>query len=55
MTIALETTKDQRLVHSGMSWQQFKLLQESFADSPGIRLAYYKGKIEILTVSSDHE
>ena len=55
MTVALDKTKDQRLVHSGMSWQQFKLLQESFADSPGIRLAYYKGEIEILTVSSDHE
>jgi Uma2 family endonuclease len=38
-----------------MSWQQFKLLQESFADSPGIRLAYYKGEVEILTVSPDHE
>ncbi|MGL5064818.1 MAG: Uma2 family endonuclease [Microcoleus sp.] len=55
MTIALDKTKDQRLVHYGMSWQQFKLLQESFADSPGIRLAYYDGEIEIVTVSPDHE
>jgi len=55
MTVTLDKTKDQRLVHSGMSWQHFKLLQESFAESPGIRLAYYKGEIEILTVSSDHE
>lgn len=55
MTVALDKTKDQRLVHSGMSWQQFKLLQESFADSRGIRLAYYKGQVEILTLSSDHE
>ena len=46
---------DQRFTHSGMNWQQFKLLQESFADSPGIRLAYYKGEIEILAVSQDHE
>ncbi|MCL1472884.1 Uma2 family endonuclease [Argonema antarcticum] len=55
MTVALDKTKNQRLVHSGMSWQQFKLLQESFADSPGIRLAYYKGQVEILTLSPDHE
>ncbi len=38
-----------------MNWQQFKLLQESFADAPGIRLAYYKGEVEILAVSQDHE
>ncbi|MFP4102045.1 Uma2 family endonuclease [Coleofasciculus sp.] len=55
MTQALLHPKAQRFVHSGMSWQQFKLLQESFADSPGIRLAYYKGELEILTVSPDHE
>ncbi|MBD2181915.1 Uma2 family endonuclease [Planktothrix sp. FACHB-1355] len=55
MTIAQNKTKDQRLVLSGMDWQQFKLLQEIFAESPGIRLAYYKGEVEILTVSPDHE
>lgn len=46
---------DQRLTHSGMSWQHFKLLQESFADSPGIRLFYYQGEVEILAVSKNHE
>ena len=45
----------QRFIHSGMNWQQFKLLQESFADSPGVHLAYYKGEVEILAVSQDHE
>ncbi len=45
----------QQFIHSGMNWQQFKLLQESFADFPGIRLAYYKGEVEILTVSPEHE
>src|ERR687885_385272 len=61
-TLAMTTTTrtpekpaTQRFIHSGMSWHQFKLLQESFADSPGIRLAYYKGEVEILTVSPDHE
>jgi len=51
----LDRTKDQRLVHSGMSWQQFKLLQESFTDSPGVRLSYYRGEVEILAVSPEHE
>jgi Uma2 family endonuclease len=46
---------DQRFTHSGMSWQRFKLLQESFADSPGVHLAYYKGEVEILAVSQEHE
>ena len=55
MTHILDKPKDQRLVHSGLNWQQFKLLQESFADSPGVHVAYYKGEVEILTVSPDHE
>ncbi|HBB33446.1 MAG TPA: hypothetical protein DDZ80_23435 [Cyanobacteria bacterium UBA8803] len=55
MTQTLDKLIDQRFTHSGMSWQQFQLLQESFADSPGIRLAYYKGEVEILAVSQDHE
>jgi len=50
-----EKPTTQRFIHSGMSWHQFKLLQESFADSPGIRLAYYEGEVEILAVSQDHE
>ncbi|MCP2731834.1 Uma2 family endonuclease [Limnofasciculus baicalensis] len=55
MTYILDKPKDQRLVHSSINWQKFKLLQEIFADSPGVRLAYYKGEVEILTVSPDHE
>ncbi len=55
MTQTVSKQKDQRLTHSEMSWQQFKLLEQSFADSPGIRLFYYKGEVEILAVSQDHE
>lgn len=55
MTQTLDKPKDQRLVHSGISWQQFKAIQTGFADSPGIRLFYYRGEIEILAVSQDHE
>lgn len=55
MTQTVDKPTEQRLTHSGMSWHQFKLLQESFADSPGIRLFYYQGEVEILAVSKDHE
>ncbi|MCL1463307.1 Uma2 family endonuclease [Argonema galeatum] len=46
---------DQRLVYSGTTWQQFKLIQAGFADSPGIRLAYYDSTIEIIMPGREHE
>jgi Uma2 family endonuclease len=55
MTQTIDKPTEQRLTHSGMSWHQFKLLQESFADSPGIRLFYYQGDLEILSTSPEHE
>ena len=55
MTQTLDKPKDQRLVHSGISWQQFQSIQTGFADSPGIRLYYYRGEVEILAVPQDHE
>jgi hypothetical protein len=33
--------KDQRLVYSGISWQEFKSIETGFAIAPGIRLFYY--------------
>ncbi|HBL14943.1 MAG TPA: hypothetical protein DD379_26830, partial [Cyanobacteria bacterium UBA11162] len=55
MTQTLDQATDQRLTHSLVSWQQFKLIQEGFNNSPGIRLFYYKGEVEILAVSQEHE
>ena len=58
MTIATEsqiTTADQRVVLSGRSWEQFKLIQQGFEDSPGIRLFYFDGTIEILMPGREHE
>jgi len=46
---------DQRIVYSGISWQQFKLIQAGFAESPGIRLAYFDHTIEILMPGREHE
>lgn len=55
MTQTLLRPLDQRFIHSGISWQQFKLIEQGFSDSPGIRLFYYRGEVEILAVSEDHE
>lgn len=55
MTVTLDQPKDQRLVQSEISWQQFKLIQEGFSNSPGIRLFYYNNEVEILSVSQEHE
>ena len=48
-------TDDQRVVYAGLSWQQFKLIQTGFAQSPGVRLGYYNTTIEILKPGRDHE
>jgi len=49
------SSTDQRIVYSSITWQQFKLIQAGFAESPGIRLAYYDSTIEILIPGRDHE
>lgn len=49
------SSSDQRVVYSSLDWQQFKLIQAGFAQSPGIQLAYYNSTIEILMPGRDHE
>ena len=55
MTVTLNQPQDQRLVQSEISWQKFKLIQQGFSNSPGIRLFYYNSEVEILSVSQEHE
>jgi hypothetical protein len=55
MTQLLEKPTEQRLIHSGHTWEQFKLIQKGFEGFPGVRLAYYDGTIEILMPGRDHE
>lgn len=50
----LDKTTDQRIVHQG-TWEQFKLIQKGFEGSPGVRLFYYDGAIEILMPGREHE
>ncbi|NEO93888.1 MAG: Uma2 family endonuclease [Moorea sp. SIO3G5] len=50
----LDQTTDQRILHDG-SWEQFKLIQKGFDGSPGVRLFYFDGIIEILMPGREHE
>lgn len=50
----LDKTTDQRIVHHG-TWEQFKLIQKGFDGSPGVRLFYYDGTVEILMPGREHE
>ncbi|MBF2048003.1 MAG: Uma2 family endonuclease [Leptolyngbya sp. IPPAS B-1204] len=54
-TATVPSTSDQRIVLSGRTWEQFKLIQQGFEDSPGMRLAYYEGTIEIVMPGREHE
>jgi len=55
MTFTLAKPQEQRFFHSGISWQQFKSIESGFANSPGIRLFYDRGELEILSTSPEHE
>jgi Uma2 family endonuclease len=54
MPSLLDRNLDQRIVHQG-TWEQFKLIQRGFDGSPGVRLFYYDGTIEILMPGREHE
>jgi Uma2 family endonuclease len=49
------SSPDQRIVHSGITWQQFKLIQSGFGDTRNVRLFYYDNTIEILMPGRAHE
>ena len=53
--VSSEQDQDQHLICSGISWEQFKLIQAGFADSTGVRFFYYQGTIEIIMPSRAHE
>ncbi len=46
---------DQRIVHSGITWQQFKLIQSGFGDTRNLRLFYNNNTVEIITLGREHE
>lgn len=55
MVSLLDRPAEQRFIHTGVSWENFKAIQRGFADSSGIRLFYFAGELEILSTSPEHE
>jgi hypothetical protein len=51
MTYVLNPPTDQRSFHRGITWEKFKLIEQGFSESPGVRLFYYQGDLEIVAVS----
>ncbi|WP_271254045.1 Uma2 family endonuclease [Pseudanabaena sp. Chao 1811] len=54
-TTSREQDRDQHLIYSGITWEQFKLIQAGFANSTGVRLFYYQETIEIIMPGRAHE
>jgi Uma2 family endonuclease len=47
-------TADQRLILNGISWRDYCVLRD-LLDSPGVRMTYLKGALEIMSPSRLHE
>jgi hypothetical protein len=54
MAELLQISTDQRIIIPG-TWEQFKLIQQGFAETPGAKLSYYQGTIELLMPGEDHK
>lgn len=54
MAQLLQKATDQRIVIPG-TWEKFKLIQQGFEETPGAKLSYYQGTVEILMPGEDHE
>lgn len=55
MTQLLDKPVEQRFIQTGVVWESFKAIQSGFAASPGVRLFYHEGELEILSTSPEHE
>jgi Uma2 family endonuclease len=51
----IAATLDRQIIHAGLTWAQFELIRQGFAESVGIRLSYFEGTIEIFMPGQDHE
>ncbi|MEH2285290.1 MAG: Uma2 family endonuclease [Nostoc sp.] len=52
---AVNLPEEQRFFKRGLSWEQFKAIQASFENVPGVRLFYCEGILEIVTIGKPHE
>lgn len=53
MVTVLEEPK--AFVQAGVTWEQFKAIQQAFESIPNVRLNYCEGELEILGISKSHE
>jgi Uma2 family endonuclease len=53
MTTAAAPDEQRMLVH-GVSWKDYVLLREAL-DTPGLRMTYFKGALELMSPSRNHE
>lgn len=54
-TLEKAKSKDQVTLYHNRTWEQFKHVQKGLEDSPGVRLAYYAGVVEVLMPGQPHE
>lgn len=47
--------KPKAFVQAGVTWEQFKAVQQGFESIPNVRLNYCEGELEILGISKPHE
>jgi Uma2 family endonuclease len=52
---AISPAAEQHFTWRGLNWQQFKAIQSSFENVPGVRLSYCDGVLEIVGISKPHE
>jgi Uma2 family endonuclease len=62
VTLAIETPikspvvpKDSLQIYGDRTWEQFKLIQQGLEDSPGVRLFFFEGIVEVLMPGRYHE
>ncbi len=55
MVQALTRSPDKLQVHSHRTWEQFKYLQKGYEGSPGVRLSFFQGIVEVLVPGRNHE
>ena len=47
--------QEQRLTLHGVSWQHYKALEADLESISGVRLSYFHGTLEFMTISEEHE
>jgi Uma2 family endonuclease len=56
LPIAPDFDQEQRfLLPRTYAWEEFEALESLLADSPGLRLTYFDGQIELMTLGEPHE